>query len=89
MSKIFQIQINFPVGVDWPSGFEQTLDALVNMICEKYEDEYPTRKMWTSGHGAKLLWREPLEPDSDDSIYCIDISEREATERELQRRDRG
>lgn len=43
MSKIRKVEINFPVPVDLPPGWEQALDALVGMVCEKYEAEHADR----------------------------------------------
>ena len=34
MEKTRIIEITFPVGVNFPPGFEQTLDALINMVCK-------------------------------------------------------
>ena len=86
MSKIRRIEIEFPILVELPEGFGRALSALVGMICRKYEIENPTRVMWPSGSGAKPLWNEPAEPDWDDSVYQITVSEREAYDRDLERR---
>lgn len=77
MSKIQKIEITFPVEVELPDGFEQALSALVGIACEKYQKENPTRVMWTAGHGSKPIWDEPNEPDFDDSVYVIEVAERE------------
>ncbi len=79
MSKIKRIEISFPVEIELPDGFEQALSALVGIVCSQYQKENPTRVMWTAGHGSKPLWNEPNEPDFDDSVYVIDVSEREDT----------
>lgn len=79
MSKISSIEINFPVEVEMPDGFDQALSALVGIICKEYQKQNPTRIMWTAGHGSKPIWNEPKEPDFDDSIYAIDVAEREDT----------
>ena len=79
-SLITLIEIQFPVGVDFPPGFERALDGLVSMICDKYVIEHPGRTMWTAGFGAKPIWREPKEPLFDDSIYHIEVCEQEKTE---------
>lgn len=65
---------------------ERALDGLVDMVCEKYEEEHPDRVMWPAGHGGKVLWREPEEPDFDMSVFAIEVSEREAYPKELERR---
>lgn len=91
--KINKIEICFPVPVEPPDGFYHVLDALVDMICKKYEKENPTRVMWTAGHGSKPTWSKHdaaylgKETDSDapdmgsptfdNSVYQIDVSERE------------
>lgn len=84
--KISSIEVTFPVPVELPPGWEQALSALVGMVCEHYEQQHPMRTMWASGHGAKILWREPHEPDFDDEVLSINVAEREAYPRELARR---
>jgi hypothetical protein len=88
VSGIVKIEINFPVPVEFPDGWEQTLDTLVNMICEKYENEHPERTMWPAGHGSKMLTNPYYTDDLkfDESVYSIDVAEREASEREIERR---
>jgi len=77
MSKIQRIEIDFPTAVSLPDGFEKTLDALIGMVCEQYERENPARVMWPAGCGSKPLWREPEEPEYDDTVYFIEVAERE------------
>lgn len=76
-NKIVKIEISFPVGVDFPEGFEQELSQLIDGVCRKYETDNPDRVMWPSGHGCKVLWREPQEPGFDPSVYEICVAERE------------
>ena len=80
--KIEKIEIEFPFPVKLPKGFDQTLSALINMVCEKYQEDHPGRRMWPAGHGAKPLWREPEEPEFDNNIFHISIAEREASPKE-------
>lgn len=75
--RTHKIEIVFPVGIDFPDGFEQALDSLINMVCEQYQRENPTQVMWTSGHGSMPIWNEPHEPTFDDSVYQIEVAERE------------
>lgn len=91
--KVQKIEISFPCLVNLPDGFERTLDALVGMVCAQYQRENPFRVMWPAGHGSKVSWsksdaaflgkeaapnaKDSGEPDYDDSIYAIDVSERE------------
>jgi len=93
MSKITSIEINFPVPVELPAGFEGALSALVAMVCEKYKAEHHGRTMWPAGSGAKPCWsrRDAAflgekpgpnaphsgEPTFDDSIFVIEVAERE------------
>lgn len=74
---ISQIQINFPEPIEFPKGFEGKLIELVSTVCKKYETEYPNRVMWPAGNGFKAIMNEPHEPTFDESIYCIDVAERE------------
>ena len=75
--KVQKIIIEFPFPVQLPKGFEQALSSFVNLVCSKYEEEYPGRVMWPAGHGSKPIWDEPNEPDFDDTIFCIEVCERE------------
>ena len=93
--KIQQIEIVFPCPVTIPDGWEQILDALIDMVCKQYEKENPDRVMWPAGHGCKPIWSQrdagflgvkpdrdaPLdgEPSWDESTYQISCSEREDT----------
>ena len=86
MTKRSKIEIIFPVPVEFPPGFEQTLDCLINMVCKNYELNNPTRVMWPGGMGDKPTWNEPEEPTFDSSVYCIEVSERKAHPKELARR---
>jgi hypothetical protein len=88
MSKLQKIEISFPVAVELPPGWERALDALVDMVCERYEEAHPGRTMWPAGYGSKPIWREPQEPEWDDSVYLIEVAEREAHPKELERRAR-
>lgn len=98
-TKIRQINITFPVGIEPPPGFMQTLDALVNMVCEAYEKENPHRVMWPAGSGfpydvrgrhiesLALMGDDAVgEAETDWSIYAIDVKEREAREKDLKKR---
>lgn len=79
-----KIEIDFPCDVEFPPGFERILDALVDMVCKKYESKNPTRIMWPSECGFKPIYI-PLTkdeerdrgPEFDESIYHIGVCERE------------
>ena len=80
--KIQKIEIEFPFLVELPPGLDRLLEAVVDFVCKKYEAENPTRVMWPAGQGSKPIWREPEEPEFDDSIYHISVSERERYKKE-------
>ena len=87
--KVSKIEIEFPVPVEFPPGFIHVLTDLVDMVCEKYEAENPTRVMWPAGIGDKPIWNEPEEPTFDSSILHIEVCEREAHPKEIARRKEG
>jgi len=91
--KIQKIEIDFPVPVELPDGFEQTLSSLVGMVCKAYQKENPTRTMWAAGHGFKPTFipmtrkeEEERGPEFDGTIYHIEVCEQEASEKEMVRR---
>ena len=71
------IEIAFPVDMDLSDDFEGKLVELISEECKRYEKQHPDRVMWPAGFGAKILWREPEEPDFDESVFSITVSERE------------
>ena len=71
------IEITFPVDMDMADDFEGKLLDLIDAECKRYEKEHPDRVMWPAGYGAKILWREPEEPDYNESVLSITVSERE------------
>lgn len=90
---ISKIEIDFPVSVDLPRGWKQQLDTLVRKICDNYEQQNPGRVMWPFGCGCKPTYV-PLTAEEekhrgaeyDDSIYHIEVAEREGYPKELDRR---
>lgn len=102
MQQLQKLEISFPCTVDVPEEVIRKIDALVGEVCELYETQNPTRIMWPAGHGSKINWsrmdaaflgrpaepnaKESGEPDFDDSIYEISVSEREAYEGEREKR---
>ena len=82
-----RIEITFPVDVQFPEGFEQKLDALIGEVCELYERQNPDRIMWPFGAGSAMLTSPFMVDDDhpmefDDSIYAVDVAERERYESE-------
>lgn len=77
MSKIRAIEISFPVPIELPEGFDRKLSELIDSVCDQYEREHLDRVMWTAGHGSKPIWNDPKEPIFDDSIFHIEVAERE------------
>lgn len=74
---VSQIKVKFPVKVELPDGFEQTLTSLIEMVCKKYEKEHPDRIMWTFGVGYEMIHDDPSkEIEVDDSVFCIEVAER-------------
>jgi hypothetical protein len=82
--KIRRIEIDFPVPVELPPGWEQALDGLLCIVTKHYEQQRPYRRMWPAGHGAKPLNADYTEFDHE--VYGVDICERQALEHELLRR---
>ena len=94
LGEVSKIEVSFPVSVTIPDDWYQKLDRLVDEVCIAYEAAHPDRVMWPAGAGSKLLWsqmdaaflgRVPEhgaklsgEPDSDDTVFEISVSEREA-----------
>lgn len=73
------IEISFPVNVEPPEGWWRALDSLIEMVCEKYQQEHPDRVMWPASAGSKPLsgLYTGVEPMFDDSVYHIGVEERE------------
>lgn len=88
--KIRSLQVDFPLGVRLPPGFEQTLASLVNMVCELYEQQNPYRSMWPFGQGGKpdqfAIHSDDFENMFDMSVYQIEVSEKPASETVLRQR---
>ena len=87
MAKIVQIEISFPVGIEIERERLWELDEVLTKICRDYEAKNPGRIMWPFGHGAKMLVHPMKLSDDepipfDDSVYSIEIAEREAYEGE-------
>jgi len=93
--KVQRIEIDFPCTVEFPGGFEQALASLVGMVCKAYEKENPSRVMWPSGQGYKPTYIPMTREEEkvrgmefDETIYHIEVCERQAHEKELARRNR-
>lgn len=80
-NKINVIEIVFPVPVELSNNFIRALASLLDGLCEEYKLANPTRTMWPAGFGSKPLWREPEEPDFEDSVFQISMAERESYDR--------
>lgn len=81
--KIVSIEINFPVEVNVADKHIQKIDEVLTEIAKEYEKENPGRIMWPFGHGAKMLIHPMMIEDDkpipfDDSVYQIEMAEREA-----------
>jgi hypothetical protein len=82
MYKTRKIEINFPVPVELPPGFEQALDGLIHLVTERYRCDFPNRTMWPAGHGCKP---NPGYTSFEQDIYVVDVVEREKTHKERKR----
>lgn len=88
--KVLGLQVAFPLPVKLPPGFDLVLESLVNMVCETYEQANPYRSMWPSGHGGipdeRAIYTDDHENMFDMSVFHIQVSEKPADARTLQRR---
>ena len=75
--ETYQIKITFPVGVELTREDQDGLIDLADRICKRYEAQNPDRVMWPAGIGAEPvdIWGD--EPKFDDSVFSIDVAERE------------
>jgi hypothetical protein len=83
MSLTRQIIIDFPTGLELPQGAERELVGFVEHLCKHYERAHPGRVMWAFGIGAypvhiPLTDNDPRPMTFDDSVFHIEVSEREA-----------
>lgn len=92
--ETYQIKITFPVGVELSKRDQEDLIDLAGRICKRYEAQHPDRVMWPAGVGAEPvdIWSD--EPRFDDSVFCVDVAERERYESDhpdalLSARDEG
>lgn len=82
---IQRIEISFGAPVELSEAEETLLMGLLSSACDRYSDEHPDRTMWVAGWGAKPLWREPQEPDFDDTVLHGECYERERFDTERER----
>lgn len=87
MRKIVQIEITFPVALVVKDEHLQAIDEILSKVSRDYEAANPGRIMWPFGHGAKMLVNLLMLSDDepipfDDSVYSIEVAEREAYEGE-------
>lgn len=78
--ETYQIKITFPVGVDLTREDQESLIEIADKICKRYEAQNPDRVMWPAGVGDEPvdIWGD--EPKFDDSVFSIDVAERERYE---------
>ena len=83
-SDIYCIKITFPVGVKFAREDQESLLDLIEGICKRYEAANPDRVMWPAGVGAAPvdIWDDDLK--FDDSVYAIDVAERERYPEDMQ-----
>lgn len=82
-NETYQIKITFPVGIELTREDQYGLIELAGRICKRYEAQNPDRVMWPAGIGAEPvdIWGD--EPKFDDSVFSIDVAERERYETDL------
>lgn len=83
MNTTCQIVIDFPTGIELPQAAERELVGFVEHLCKHYEKAHPGRVMWAFGIGAyplhiPLMADDPRPMEFDDSVFHIEVSEREA-----------
>ena len=54
--KITRIEISFAEPVELPPGFDHALSTFINLVCERYQEQNPTRVMWPAEHGSRPKW---------------------------------
>jgi len=91
MSKIHKIEITFPVEVELTDDDLRIIGAALDGIASRYEIANPSRVMWSFGQGSKMLANPLMLSDDepipfDDSVYNIEMAEREAHPEEIARR---
>lgn len=81
MSKIRNIEINFPEPVEVPDDLFRKLVESVGKICDLYEKQNEGRVMWPSQIGQKMLSNPFWMPDDNiefsENTLEISCSERE------------
>lgn len=77
-NKIQKIQVNFPVPVELPPGFEHTLVCLIDMVCGAYEVANPGRTMWPITVGTDVTVDCPDESKIGNAVFQIGVAERKA-----------
>lgn len=77
---IKRIEVQFGIPVELTGEEMRQLQQIVNAAARR--SETPTIVHWAAGCGSKSLWREPEEPDWDDSIFFIECCARERYESE-------
>jgi hypothetical protein len=75
MSKITRIEVHFGVPVELTDREEQDIFRIANNAARRSQTTDLVH--WAAGCGSKPHWREPEEPDWDDSIFFIDCFARE------------
>lgn len=76
-TKIRKIEVDFPCPVEVPEYVDDFIFQAIDMMCRTYNKSNPGRRMWISGAGSKPIWREPLEPEFDNDILYVHVSEHE------------
>lgn len=89
--EIRQIEVSFAIPVVVTQDQSRQLVKVIDDITKSPWNQPLAGVHWLSGMGSKPLWREPEEPDFDDSIYFLETCAREFVsfrerERKIQQR---
>lgn len=70
--KIF---IEFPYPVELTDSIEKKIYYTISSFCAKHSKELVGKKLFVSSCGSMPIYKEPEEPDFNDSILHVDIKE--------------
>lgn len=87
------IEVTFPVDLEFTDEEHSRFCALLQGVCDRYVLDHPDRVCWVFGQGDKCTYmpmtqaeeEAGFEPQFDDSIFSVEIAEREAYPQEVER----
>jgi hypothetical protein len=72
---ISRIEVQFAIPVELTEAERESIFRIVNNAARR--SQTPGLVHWAAEVGSKPLWREPLEPEWDDSVFCINCCARQ------------